>query len=78
MEETQRELGQAHRDLAALMRSAPMANLRRLEQGFAGALRFVWNLLRDSEARRRVLEMRSVLRRQRKHLGAVAITGRKR
>ena len=39
MEETQRELGQAHRDLAALMRSAPMANLRRLEQGFAGALR---------------------------------------
>ncbi|HEY7020032.1 MAG TPA: ATP-binding protein [Ktedonobacterales bacterium] len=39
MEETQRELGQAHRDLAALMRSAPMANLRRLEQGFGGALR---------------------------------------
>jgi hypothetical protein len=39
MEETQRELGQAHRDLAALMRSAPIANLRRLEQGFAGALR---------------------------------------
>jgi anti-sigma regulatory factor (Ser/Thr protein kinase) len=39
MEETQRELGQAHRDLAALMRSAPMANLRRLEQGFTGALR---------------------------------------
>jgi anti-sigma regulatory factor (Ser/Thr protein kinase) len=39
MEETQRELGQAHRDLAALMRSAPMANLRRLEQGFARALR---------------------------------------
>jgi len=39
MEETQRELTQAHRDLAALMRSAPMANLRRLEQGFAGALR---------------------------------------
>jgi hypothetical protein len=39
MEETQRELTQAHRDLAALMRSAPMANLLRLEQGFAGALR---------------------------------------
>ena len=33
LEETQRELAQAHRDLAALMRSAPMANLRRLEQG---------------------------------------------
>jgi anti-sigma regulatory factor (Ser/Thr protein kinase) len=39
LEETQRELSQAHRDLAALMRSAPMASLRRLEQGFAGALR---------------------------------------
>jgi hypothetical protein len=39
LEETQLELTQAHRDLAALMRSAPMANLRRLEQGFAGALR---------------------------------------
>jgi hypothetical protein len=39
LEEAQRELTQAHRDLAKLMRSAPMANLRRLEQGFAGALR---------------------------------------
>jgi hypothetical protein len=38
-EETQRDLTQAHRDLAALMRSAPMANLRRLEQGFAGGMR---------------------------------------
>jgi anti-sigma regulatory factor (Ser/Thr protein kinase) len=39
LEETQRELTQAHRDLAALMRSAPLANLRRIEQGFVGALR---------------------------------------
>lgn len=44
------------------------------DEGFTGALRFVWNLLRDSEARQRVLEMRSVFRRQRKQLGAVAIT----
>jgi hypothetical protein len=48
------------------------------DEGFTGALRFVWNLLRDSEARRRVLEMRSVFRRYRKQLGAVAITGSKR
>jgi hypothetical protein len=48
------------------------------DEGLAGALRFVWNLLRDSEARRRVLDMRSVFRRYRKHLGAVAITGSKR
>jgi len=39
LEEVQHELSQAHHDLAALMRSAPMASLRRLEQGFAGALR---------------------------------------
>lgn len=43
------------------------------DEGFAGALRFAWNLLRDSKARRRVLEMRSVFRRYRKELGAVAI-----
>ncbi|HEX6732979.1 MAG TPA: methyltransferase domain-containing protein [Pyrinomonadaceae bacterium] len=48
------------------------------DEGLAGAVRFVWNLLRDSEARRRVLEMRSVFRRNRKQLGAVAITGNKR
>jgi ubiquinone/menaquinone biosynthesis C-methylase UbiE len=48
------------------------------DEGLAGAVRFVWNLLRDSEARRRVLEMRSVFRRNRKQLGAVAITGKKR
>ena len=48
------------------------------DEGLAGALRFVWNLLRDSEARRRVLEMRSVFRRYRKQLGAVAMTGLKR
>ena len=62
--------------------TAPMSLLEpgRLirDEGFAGAMRFAWNLLRDSEARRRVLEMRSVFRRYRKLLGAVAITGIKR
>ena len=62
--------------------TAPMSLLEpgRLirDEGFIGAARFVWNLLRDSQARRRVLEMRSVFRRQRKQLGAVAITGVKR
>ena len=48
------------------------------DEGFAGALRFVWNLLRDSEARQRVLEMRSVFRRNRHLLGAVSITVSKR
>src|SRR5438128_2278368 len=57
---------------------APMSLLepRRLirDEGLAGALRFVWNPIRDSEARARVLEMRSVFRRHRHLLGAVAIT----
>ena len=61
--------------------TAPMSLLEpgRLirDEGFTGALRFVCNVLRDSEARRRVLEMRSVFHRYRKQLGAVAITGSK-
>jgi hypothetical protein len=63
-------------DLAPMSLLEPGRLVR--DEGFAGALRFVWNLLRDSEARQRVLEMRSVFRRQRKQLGAVAITGIKR
>jgi hypothetical protein len=43
------------------------------DEGFAGALRFAWNLLNDSEARRRVFEMRSVFKRYRRELGAVAL-----
>lgn len=60
---------------------APMSLLEPLrliqDEGIAGALRFVWRLLNDSEARRRVLQMRSAFRRNRKHLGAVAMTATK-
>jgi SAM-dependent methyltransferase len=63
-------------DLAPMSLLEPGRLIR--DEGLAGALRFVWNLLSDSEARQRVLEMRSVFRRQRKQLGAVAITGIKR
>jgi hypothetical protein len=59
-------------DLAPMSLLEPGRLVR--DEGLARALRFVWNLLRDSEARRRVLEMRSVFRRHRKQLGAVAIT----
>jgi len=48
------------------------------DEGLAGALRFAFNLIRDAEARQRVLEMRAVFRSQSKQLGAVAITGLKR
>jgi hypothetical protein len=44
------------------------------DEGVFGAMRFLSNLLRDSEARERVLGMRKVFRRNRKNLGAVAIT----
>ena len=47
------------------------------DEGFLGALRFGWNVLRDSEARHRVLEMRSTFRRYRNELGAVAIVASK-
>jgi hypothetical protein len=61
--------------------TAPMALLEpgRLiqDEGVFGAIRFARNLLRDSEARQRVLEMRSTFRRNRKQLGAIAITARK-
>jgi ubiquinone/menaquinone biosynthesis C-methylase UbiE len=59
-------------DLAPMSLLEPGRLIR--DEGFGGALRFVWNLLRDSEARARVLEMRSVFRRNRHVLGAVAIT----
>ena len=67
------------------VQSQEMASMNLLEpgrlisdEGLAGALRFVWNLIRDSEARRRVLEMRSVFKRYREHLGAVAFVASKR
>ncbi len=61
------------------MASMSLLEPRRLisDEGFAGALRFAWNVLCDSEARRRVFEMRSVFRRYRKQLGAVALVANK-
>ncbi len=43
------------------------------DEGVMGAIRFVLNVLRDGEARRRVLEMRRTFRRNRKLLAAVAL-----
>lgn len=48
------------------------------DEGVAGALRFVWNLCRDDQARQRVLEMRRVFRKYHKHLAAVMLVGIKR
>ena len=63
-------------DLAPMSLLEPGRLIR--DEGFGGALRFLWNVIRDSEARQRVLEMRSVFRRNRHLLGAVAITVSKR
>jgi hypothetical protein len=58
--------------------NAPMSLLEpgRLvkDEGIRGALRFAWNVLRDREARQRVMKMRSVFRHYRNHLAAVTIT----
>jgi SAM-dependent methyltransferase len=58
-------------------RTAPMRLLEpsRLlkDEGPAGAARFLRNVLRDPQARRRVLAMRSVFRRHRDKLAAVAL-----
>ena len=59
------------------VRYAPMALLqpRRLvaDEGLGRALRFVVNVLRDADGRRRVLDMRATFRRYRKNLAAIAI-----
>lgn len=64
------------------VRTAPMHLLepRRLiaDEGVLGAARFARNLLRDADARQRVLGMRRVFREHRDHLGAVAIVARAR
>jgi hypothetical protein len=61
--------------------TAPMHLLepRRLlaDEGAAGALRFAWNLLRDSQSRRRVLTMRRTFRKYKRHLAAVSFVAKK-
>lgn len=47
------------------------------DEGVFGALRFVFNLLRNREARRRVLAMRHVFSKHRDHLAAVMIVAQK-
>lgn len=43
------------------------------DEGLMGAIRFALNVLRDTQARRRVFEMRRTFRRNRKHIGAIAL-----
>ena len=45
------------------------------DEGLAGALRFVRNLLQDAEARKRVLTMRKVFRRHKGNLAAITLVG---
>ena len=48
------------------------------DEGLRGALSFVWNVVRNSEARRRVRAMRAVFRRYHEHLAAVSMIAVKR
>jgi SAM-dependent methyltransferase len=62
-------------------RTAPMhllepARLVR-DEGLWRAIRFVWNVARNREARSRVLAMRSIFRKYQRHLSAVAIVAQK-
>jgi hypothetical protein len=60
---------------------APMALLEphRLiaDEGLVGALRFVFNVLRDSDARARVLNMRATFRRHRNNMAAIELIAAK-
>jgi len=60
---------------------APMALLEphRLiaDEGLLGALRFVVNVLRDSDARARVLNMRATFRRHRDNMAAIEVIAAK-
>ncbi len=57
---------------------APMALLEPArvisDEGFFSALRFAYNVLRDTDARRRVFEMSKVFRRHRRQIAAVTFT----
>jgi ubiquinone/menaquinone biosynthesis C-methylase UbiE len=48
------------------------------DEGLMGTLRFIWNVLRDRDARARIFLMRSVFRRYQSHLAAVTLVGVKR
>lgn len=45
------------------------------DEGFWGALRFAKNLIRDGEARRRVLAMRRIFVKYRSHMAAIMLVG---
>ncbi|WP_151550004.1 MULTISPECIES: class I SAM-dependent methyltransferase [Corynebacterium] len=47
------------------------------DEGLGGALRFFFRVLRNPTARRRIMQMRSVFRRHREQLSAVAFVARK-
>ncbi len=47
------------------------------DEGLLGTVKFVGNVLRDSDARARVLQMRSVFTKYRDHLVAIEVVARK-
>ena len=64
---------QEHR--AAMHLLEPARVLR--DEGLLGAIRFAWNVVRNSEARRRILAMRRIFRKYRRHLAAVVLVAEK-
>lgn len=76
-----RSLLESHGFRVSTVHTAAMHLLepRRLlaDEGTMGALKFAWNMARDQESRRRVLQMRGVFRKYRDHLSAVVMVAAK-
>jgi hypothetical protein len=47
------------------------------DEGFDGALRFVFNIAKHATLRRRILAMRQLFRQYREHLGAISLVGQR-
>ncbi len=62
-------------DTAPMHLLEPIRLLR--DEGFLGASRFLWNVLRDGEARERVLAMRRLFRKCESHLAAIMLVAGK-
>lgn len=47
------------------------------DEGFFNAIRFIWKIITYPAARKRLLAMRSVLKKYEEHIGAVALISQK-
>jgi hypothetical protein len=65
-----------HRAATPMALLSPARLIR--DEGFLGALRFGWRVLRDRQGRKRVIGMRRAFRAHRRHIAAICLVARKR